>query len=170
LTRLDERPLSSTRRAVRRIMPKYLRAIRKAFPQRVSVIDNYYVFVDHVPMEDLVENATSGRQAVRLIEDALRVEAWDDSPEADEIFCALHAEIGLIAHNDEEREMILWACRQATRAANPLRRLHDNPAAHARKLATAAISRLRAMAPASANVRRGEAYRAMVDAVDAELN
>jgi arylsulfatase A-like enzyme len=151
-------------------MPKYLHAIRKAFPQRVSVIENYYVFVDHVAMEDLIEHATSGRQAVRLIEDALRVEAWDDSPEADEIFCALHAELSSMAHDDDECEMILWACRQATRAANPRRRLHDNPAAHARKLATAAISRLRAMAPASANVRRGEAYRAMVDAVDAELN
>ncbi len=151
-------------------MPKYLRAIRKAFPQRVSVIDNYYVFVDRVPIEDLVENATSGRQAVRLVEDALRVEAWDESAEADAIFRALHAEIRLIAHDDDEREMVLWACRQATRAANPLRRLHEDPAAHARKLATAAIARLRGMAPGAANVRRGEAYRAMVDAVDAELN
>lgn len=151
-------------------MPKYLAAIRKAFPERVSVIDNYYVFVDRVPMEDLLENATSGRQAVRLIEDALRVEAWDDSAEADEIFCALRAELVSIAHDEEEREMILWACRQATRAANPLRRLHEDPAAHARKLATAALSRLRQMAPAAASVRRGAAYRAMVDAVDAELN
>jgi arylsulfatase A-like enzyme len=151
-------------------MPKYLDAVRKAFLERVSVIESYYVFVDHVPVEDLLECATSGRQAVQLVEDALRVDAWDDSPEAGKIFRALHAEIGLIAHDDEEREMILWACRQATRAANPLRQLHEDPAAHARKLATAAIARLREMAPASSRVRRDDAYRAMMEAVDAELN
>jgi hypothetical protein len=151
-------------------MPKYLGAVRKAFPQRVSVIEDYYVFVDHVPVEDLLNCATSGHQAVQLVENALLVEAWDDSPEASKVFRTLRAEIGAIAQDEEEREMILWACRQATRAANPMRRLHSDPATHARKLATAAIARLREMAPSSPRVRRDEAYRAMMEAVDAELN
>jgi hypothetical protein len=151
-------------------MPKYLGALRKAFPERVSVIEGYYVFVDDMPVEDLLVCATSGHQAVRLIETALLVEAWENSPEANKVFRALRAEIGVIAHDDEERAMISCACRQATRAANPRRRLHEDPAAHARKLATAAIAKLREMAPASSRIRRDEAYRAMMEAVDAELN
>lgn len=151
-------------------MPKHLGAVRKAFPERVSVIEDYYVFVDHVPVEDLLNCATSGRQAVQLISDALRVEAWEDSSEASKMFRAMRAELSEIARDDEERETIVWACRQATRAANPTRRLHEDPAAHARKLATAAIARLREMAPASPRIRRDEAFRAMMEAVDAELN
>jgi hypothetical protein len=77
------------RRAVLGSMPEYLGAVRKAFPQRVSVIEDHYVFVDRVP--------------------------WDGSPEANQ-----------------------------------------------------GIPTLRA--PSSPRVRRDEADRAMMEAVDAELN
>jgi hypothetical protein len=39
------------RRAVLGSMPEYLGAVRKAFPQRVSVIEDHYVFVDRVPWD-----------------------------------------------------------------------------------------------------------------------